>query len=595
MNVNRKRLSLAVLVALCVAVATALADAQSTPTYTYDITQFGQSVGLTTMTLERSPEGTTARSTVSVGGLFQAENLLVTGPDGAALTYELNGTAQGAPFELNAVFSEGMAELTFSQGGTTQSAALGASEPYYVFDNNFLEGFQIAADQVMATGQGRVFLGLVPQTAAEATLTFGAPQPSQVELEGETVTATLISVEFAVGGQQLVMAIMLDAAGDILMLEQQPGMVRFVRRPGEGADAEPNDAPGGDDVPLGDKVEGVGEPVEAPAASAQRALQAAAHCVAEREVTVHSTGETLYGRLTLPVAATLEGGVPAPTLLLLPGSGAVDVDGNALPFITHQGYRQLAFELACHGYGVLRVAKLGISPSTGDGNAVTLQTYAQNTADWLALLAAEPGVDPDRLGIMGHSEGGLIALYATAEAYVRPAVVVLAAAPGRPFDVLLREQLLASFERSGPNDEDLQAWAAMTDQALDAIRASDGTALELTGALSSNPIAASFAHAAGLLRSEFEQDPVLLAARLSVPTLVLQGLKDVQVLQVDGRNLAAALPSGTLLEFSDLSHNLTHVPGPALTGMVPEPDAPLSGTFVQALATWLNGHLRTAR
>src|SRR5690606_17619277 len=143
----------------------------------------------------------------------------------------------------------------------------------------------------------------------------------------------------------------------------------------------------------------------------------------------------------------------APTLLVLPGSGAVDLAGNALPIIRNSGLEQLAFALGCHGYGVLRVAKLGIPPSTGDGNAVTLDTYAQNTADWLALLASHPGVDPRRLGLIGHSEGGLIALYAAATGLVDPAVLVLIAAPGRPMDVLLEEQLIARAAEGGATTE----------------------------------------------------------------------------------------------------------------------------------------------
>lgn len=590
MNRNRKSkiLTFGVIVALTVAVWTALANGQSAPdlatapTHVYDITQFGQTLGQTSMTILRSPEGTTARSTVTITGLLQAENVLVTRPDGSAVSYQLNGVAQGAAFQLDALFSEGVAEITFTQGGASQAATLGSGEPYYVFDNNFLEGFQVAADQVMAAGHGRVFHALVPQTLAEATLTFSDPQGSQVELDGQTVDVTVISVQFDVAGQQLIMALMLDEAGDLLVLEQQPGMVRFVRRAADDEGAQEDGANSSDAA------------APAPPLTAERSLQANAHCVAEREVTIQSTGETLYGRLTLPVSATT-GGAPAPVLLILPGSGAVDVDGNAPPFIVNQGYRQLAFELACHGYGALRVAKLGIAPSTGDANAVTLQTYAQNTADWLAFLTEQPEVNASRIGILGHSEGGLIALYAAANDYVRPAVIVLAASPGRPLDVLLREQLIASFVRGGATGEDLDAWIKVTDEALEAVRASEGPTLEMVGELRINPIAASFAHAAGLLRSEFEQDPAELATHVSAPVLVVQGLKDIQVLQVDGRNLAAALPNGTLLEFADLSHNMVHVPGDALSGMVPAPDAVLSETLKQAVVTWLNGHLRAAR
>jgi len=574
--------------------ATALATAQpatlaakAAPTYTYDISQFGQNLGETTLTVQRGPDGYTTHSTVSVAGIFQAENTLTARPDGSALAYTIQGTAQGVAFRIDVAFTASGADLTITQGGATQSLTLPSEAPFYVFDNNFLEGFQLGADQVMATGEQLVLAALVPQVATVATLGFQAPQAGTVEYQGATVDATQIDVAFAVAGQVLAIKLYLDDAGNIIVLDQQPGNVRFVRRPDEKPAAEATDVAAPANAPEGTAA--------ARHATAEQALQANAHCVVEQEVSITSTGATLVGRLTLPVSATLEGGRPAPTVLILPGSGAVDMDGNSLPYISNAVYKQLAFELACGGYGALRVAKLGIPPSTGDGNAVTLSTYAQNTADWLAFLAEQPGVDPRRLALLGHSEGGLVALYAVAEGYARPAAVVTVASPGRPLDVLLREQLLASFVRSGLVGEQLAEMTRQTDEAIEALRHVEGTTLALEGDLAGNQIAASFAHAAGLLRSEFEQDPAELAAHVQVPALVMQGLKDVQVLQVDGRALAGALPRGTLLEFADLGHPMNFVPGAAESGMLPGPDAVLSGTLARSLVTWLDGYLRTAR
>lgn len=595
---NRLRAFVAALAFTVAAVAAAQSGSADVDayTYTYDISQFGQALGQTTMSMERSAEGYTARSSVAVAGVFQADNVLETRPDGSATAYSISGTAQGAAFQIDVAFTDAGADLTFTQGGTTSTLSVPGEQPFYVFDNNFLEGFQLAADQVLAAGQERTFAGLVPQVASVAVLQFQAPKPGTVEYLGAEVQATQLDVAFAVPGQVLAMQLYLDEAGRILVLEQQPGNVRFVRRAAEEqpsqAAVDEAEAPA-PEVPAPEASEGSSAAVRH--ATAQDLLQANAHCVMEQEVSVASTGETLVGRLTLPVAATLEDGRPAPTVLILPGSGAVDMDGNALPFISNQMYKQLAFELACHGYGALRVAKLGIAPSTGDGNAVTLSTYAQNTADWLALLATLPGVDGSRLAVLGHSEGGLVALYSVAAGYAQPAAVVTLAAPGRPLDVLLREQLIASFVRSGIAGEDLARLTRQTDEAIAALSSVEGATLALEGDLAGNPIAESFAHAAGLLRSEFEQDPAQLATHVRVPALVLQGLKDVQVQRADGRRLADALPRATLLEFADLGHNLNRVPGAPETGMVPHPDTTVSATLVRSLVTWLNGYLRTAR
>src|SRR5690606_18971346 len=188
-----------------------------------------------------------------------------------------------------------------------------------------------------------------------------------------------------------------------------------------------------------------------------------------------------------------------------------------------------------------------------------------------------------------------VALASVAHGAVAPDVVVLVATAGRPFDVLVEEQLMASAVRGGADAAYLETFRSQTLAAIDAIRSVEGTRLELAGDLADNPVAALFAHAAGLLRSEMELDPLELAAAIDVPLVIFQGEKDLQVLPVDARLLAEANPDATLLLLPDLTHNLVDVSGPALDGMVPAADAAISETLVRALATFLHGHLRTAR
>lgn len=551
-------------------------DAVAAPTQrVYDLYQFGNRLGETGLVIERGEEATTASSYVDLPGTFAAENRLVAGPDGAAREYELKGEVQGVEFSIDVTFTDAGADMTLTQFGATQSLSLPSTEPLYVFDNNFIDGYQLAAYRVLETGEGETFAALVPQGGAVGSMTYSEPATATVEYGGSTVTATHLAVAFVIGPQAFEIDIYLDEEGDILVLEQEPGGVSFVRRE-TGADAAP------------------GAPAPKRANPAQQAMQDAEACLQEREVSIGSTGETLHGKLTLPLSAA-EGGRGAPTLLLIPGSGGADMDGNAPPLLANSIYKQLAFELACHGYGVLRTAKLGIAPSTGDANAVTIGTYVSNAADWLAFLAEQPGVDAGRLGVIGHSEGGLIALAAIAEGRIDPDALVLIATAGRPLGEVLREQLIASFERAGYAGAGLDELVQQIDEALDAIRAAEGTRLELTGELSDNLIANSLAQAAGLLRSELDLDPLELAARVDAPTVVLQGLKDVQVLQVDGRNLAGALPGATLLEFRDLTHSMADEAGDPLEGALPAADTAISPTMVQALATWLNGHFRPGR
>lgn len=550
----------------------------------FDIYQAGSLVGETGMSLNRSSGGATIPAYLNLPGLISAESSLEVNADGSARAYWLRGESQGAAFEMEVAFTAAGADLTLMQGGATQRISLPSEAPLYLFDNNFLSGFQVAARQVLIGEADLEFAALIPQSAALATVTLGAPEAASVEIHGVNVEAKRLAGRLEVAGQTLNITLYVDEAGDLLAFEQQPGAVRFLRRQGAA------ESQGNAEDPVKRDSEADAAPTQRGGAVAS-ALADAAACLVERELSVTSEGAVLTGKLTLPKAAAEGASLPAPALLLLPGSGAVDMDGNVLPQISNAFYQQLAYQLSCGGYGVLRVAKLGIPPSTGDANAVTLDTYAANSAAWLKLLAEQPGVATNRVGVIGHSEGGLIALYTIAEALIDPAAVVLIGTAGRPLGELIIEQTAASLERAGLSEEARNSMMRQLNEALNAISRVEGAALPLTGELADNQFAVAFGNAAGLLRSEMEQEPVALAERVSVPSLVIQGLKDMQVRQVDGRNLAGALPAATLLEFPDLAHNLNDVRGDPLTGALPGPDTLISATLVRALTTWLNGHL----
>ena len=564
--------------------ASALAQSDVTPgrLHVYDLFQGPANLGETGMTFtpveQASDAGAdvglagTSDSYVTIPGLLDLTAELTVGVDGSAVTYHLAGTVQGVAIDMQVEFGDEGAAMTLQQAGQTQEIALPAAGPLYVIDNNLIDGMQVLARAAMlAVGEEVEVAIVVPQAAMLGSATATANEAAEdFEHLGETIEVTRVEVTMTVAGQVIGSTIYLDDDRDIVVLEQPLGAVRFVRRASAGGDDSA--AAGG---------------------GASEFLAAARQCVTVTEVSVASTGETLAGLLTLPVGDV--GEATHPTLLVIPGSGAVDLAGNSLPVIRNSGLEQLAYALGCRGYGVLRIAKLGIPPSTGDGNAVTLDTYARNTADWLAMLAEQPGVDPERIGIIGHSEGGLVALHSIATGLVEPAALVLVATPGRPIDVLLAEQLLARAAEGGATEEELAAVQTQTAEAIEAIRSSTGTRLELTGELADNQVAQAFGHAAGLLRSQMEQDPTALIAGLDLPILIVQGEKDLQVLPLDGQLLAAAAPSATLVTPPDLTHSFVDVSGPALEGLVPAPDAVISDALVGAIGDFLGAVLDDAQ
>ncbi len=323
------------------------------------------------------------------------------------------------------------------------------------------------------------------------------------------------------------------------------------------------------------------------AVAARLARQAA--CLRAQPVAVDSTGAVLRGTLTLP----RDGAGPFAAVLLLPGSGPVDENGNAPGALGNSMYQQLAYDLTCKDYAVLRYNKLGLAPSTGNGNDVTLATYVQNTRDLVTWLARQPAIDPHEIVLAGHSEGGLIALAAAPG--LKIAGVISLEGPGKPLARIIAGQAIAEARLRGASPAQIARERAQIAATLAAIRHSHGVSLSLSGALARNPFARLFAPAAALLRSEIDVDPAQLARAIHVPMLITQGGKDVQVLPGNGQRLARAAPQATLAQFPDMTHDLTRCTGRAIACVMPQPGDVLDAHLVARVVRWLDALRATLR
>jgi uncharacterized protein len=141
----------------------------------------------------------------------------------------------------------------------------------------------------------------------------------------------------------------------------------------------------------------------------------------EEEVTYASGDVTLAGTLTLP-----PGDARVPALLLITGSGPQDRDEEILG---HKPFLVIADHLTRAGYAVLRVDDRGVGGSTGDDALATYDELLGDVLEGVALLRAHPRVDPDRVGLLGHSQGGFLAPAAAARADGDVAFVILLAGP----------------------------------------------------------------------------------------------------------------------------------------------------------------------
>ena len=151
----------------------------------------------------------------------------------------------------------------------------------------------------------------------------------------------------------------------------------------------------------------------------------------EVQYTNPKDGATLAGTLSIP-----QGAGPFPVVQLITGSGAQDRDET---IFDHKPFWVIADHLTRNGIAVLRVDDRGIGGSTGASPENTTYTFASDVVAGLDFLRTQKMIDPQKMGLIGHSEGGMIApIVASQRSDV--AFLVLLAGPGvNGFEVLVQQ------------------------------------------------------------------------------------------------------------------------------------------------------------
>ena len=270
----------------------------------------------------------------------------------------------------------------------------------------------------------------------------------------------------------------------------------------------------------------------------------------------------------------------APVVLIIPGSGPTDRDGNSPLGVNAAPYRMLAEALAARGVSSARVDKRGMfgSAAAGDPNSASVSGYGDDIHSWVRTLRGRTGARC--IWVLGHSEGALMTLASVTRNDEGICGVVLVAGAGRRLGDVLREQLRAS-----------PPFAPYLDKALPALeRLEAGQRVDTAGM---EPVLLSlFApQVQDFLIDVLAQDPAVLAKRVKVPMLVVQGLRDLQTSEGDARRIAGANPAARLVLLPEVNHVLKAVGSDdraANAATYADPSRPLAPGVAEAIADFIH-------
>ena len=238
---------------------------------------------------------------------------------------------------------------------------------------------------------------------------------------------------------------------------------------------------------------------------------------------------TLAATLTIP-----QGKGPFPGVVLITGSGPQDRDETLLG---HKPFLILSDYLTRHGIAVLRADDRGVGKSTGIFAKGTTADFATDAEAGVAYLKTRPEIDPHKIGLVGHSEGGVIAPMVAAR-NKDVAFIVMMAGTGVPGDQILPAQGEAIEVASGKSPEEAAKNAAKEKEMLALVETEKDDAVlqkelkeKMTGEVPEPQIGLQISQITSpWFRYFLTYDPATALRKVTCPVLAINGTLDKQVL-----------------------------------------------------------------
>ncbi|MCP4443213.1 MAG: alpha/beta fold hydrolase [Aureispira sp.] len=304
----------------------------------------------------------------------------------------------------------------------------------------------------------------------------------------------------------------------------------------------------------------------------------------------------LAGTLTLPKTKEL-----AAVAIMISGSGAQDRDESLLG---HKPFWVIADHLTNEGIAVLRFDDRGVGESTGKFSGATSADFATDVKAAIAYLKKRKDIDPKKIGLIGHSEGGLIAPMVAAD-NGDVAFIICMAGPGMAGKDLLPDQVRLIAEANGAGKEDVDKSYKATKKAcalvakekdVDKLKTKLRKVFEADAEEDQTPEqvdAAISQYSSAWFRYFMKYNPQNDLKKVTCPVLAINGSLDLQVPADDNlEGIAKALKKAKNKDFTTKKlDNLNHLFQNCTTGS-PSEYAGIKETIapstLKLMSEWIN-------
>lgn len=545
-----------VLLVLPLVTTTPAAAQDSTPESwkaSFRIVVQGRNLGSEDVSVTRGDQGLTIRSSggLAGGGYVLRSSEFVYGPGSTAQRMRVEARLKEQALVIDTTVADGKATSQVTQGETATEVSHAVAPDTVFLPNNVFAAAQALAFRLVTLQPGaRVPLYVAPQAQVEATLSAVADERMQTAAGMYEVRRHAVDV--ANPGGPLVLLVWAEA--------KTGRLIRY------------SIAAAGVDVVREDLTSVFTREVKEFRENDQT-LQIPAVGFNLGATVSRPAGKVAPGRKDKNVEKL-------PAIVLVGGSGNIDRDSVAFG-IPVMG--QLAGQLADAGYLVVRYDKRGVGQSGGRAESAALSDYADDVVSVVKWLREQKDVDDKRVAVVGHSEGGSVALLAASRTGDIKAVVSISAMGVKGAELVLEQQRRA-LESLKISDEEKQKRVALQQRIMNAVLTGQGWD-DIPEAMRKQADTAWF-------RSLLDFDPATAMKKVKQPLLIVHGELDKQVPIGN-----AELLNGLATQRKKGTATLTLLPGinhllvPARTGEVSEygslADAKVSPEVARTIVDWL--------